>query len=310
MMKIVYMGTPDFAVSALEAIVKAGHEVSLVVTQPDKAQKRSSALVMPPVKEKALEYNIPVFQPEKLRKSDIMDRLNAIKPDVIVVVAFGQILPKDVLEAPKYGCVNIHASLLPKYRGAAPIQWAVINGDEKTGVATMLMDETLDTGDILMLEEYTLRPDETGGSLFDRLAAIGAELIIKTLDGLEKGTIVPKTQEGEASYAAKLDKSMARLDYDRPAKMVECMVRGLNPWPCAYSILGGKTLKIWGAKVCNEAPDDAKVGEIYMIDKEYIYVKCAEGAIAITELQLEGKKRMDTKSFLLGYHIEKGTILE
>lgn len=308
-MKVVFMGTPDFAANSLAAIIKAGHEIPLVVTQPDKAQKRSSALIMPPVKELALANNIPVFQPERLRKSDIMDRLNEIKPDVIVVVAFGQILPKDVLEAPRLGCVNVHASLLPKYRGAAPIQWAVINGDEESGVTTMLMDETLDTGDMLLVEKYKLAADETGGSLFDRLSDLGAELLIKTLDGLEAGTITPVKQEGEASYAGKLDKVMARLDWNTTARSIDCMVRGLNPWPCAYTTLNGKTLKLWGVKTDSAAPKDVKAGVVYKTDKQGIYVGCQDGGVVITELQLEGKKRMDTKSFLLGCNVEIGTVL-
>ena len=205
-MRVVFMGTPDFAVGTLDAIIRAGHKVEAVITQPDKPHGRSGKLVFPPVKEKALEYNIPVYQPVKLRQSDVIDKLKEINPDVIVVVAFGQILPKSVLELPRYGCVNVHASLLPKYRGAAPIQWAVINGDEESGVTTMLMNDGIDTGDMLKVRRYRLAPGETGGSLFDKLSILGAGLLIETLDDLEKGVLTPVPQTGEATYAGKLDK--------------------------------------------------------------------------------------------------------
>ena len=308
-MKVVFMGTPDFAADSLKALIEAGHDVELVVTQPDKAQKRSSAPVMSPVKELALLHGIPVFQPEKIRQSDIMERLNSIKPDVIAVVAFGQLLPKEVLEAARYGCINVHASLLPKYRGAAPIQWAVINGDEETGVVTMYMDETLDTGDVLLTQKCRLSERETGGSLFDRLSGMGAELLVRTLEGLKAGTIVPVKQTGESSYAKKLDKSMAKLSFDNTPKTLDCLVRGLNPWPCAYTTLNGKTLKIWDCVVDNEAPKDTVPGVVYKTDKSGIHVGCKDGGVIITELQLEGKKRMDAKSFLLGCNVLPGTVL-
>ncbi|MCM1308448.1 MAG: methionyl-tRNA formyltransferase [Butyrivibrio sp.] len=308
-MNVVFMGTPDFAVNALEAIIEAGHKVAAVVTQPDKAQGRSGALKMPPVKEKALLHGIKVYQPVKLRGSEVICELEKIKPDVIAVVAFGQLLPKAVLDIPKYGCVNVHASLLPKYRGAAPIQWAVINGDKESGVVTQLMEEGLDTGAILLRERYTLAPDETGGSLFDRLADMGAGLLVKTLAGLEAGTLTPTPQGEGASYASKLEKSMGYIDFTQNAAKIECLIRGLNPWPCAYTYLDGKMLKIWSAAVDKEYLGGDAPGTVYATDKKSIYVAAGEGGIIIKELQLEGKKRMDTESFLRGGRISPGAVL-
>lgn len=308
-MRVVFMGTPDFAVGTLEAIIKAGHKVEAVITQPDKPHGRSGKLQFPPVKEKALEYNIPVFQPVKLRQSDVIDRLKEINPDVIVVVAFGQILPKSVLELPKYGCVNVHASLLPKYRGAAPIQWAVINGDEESGVTTMLMNDGIDTGDMLKVRTYRLSPKETGGSLFDKLSILGAGLLIETLDGLEKGTVTPVAQGDGATYAGKLDKALGHIDFNRPAVETERLIRGLNPWPSAYTSLDGKTLKIWEADVDGNPGTDATPGTVYRTDKDGIYVMTGDGGLIIKELQLEGRKRMHTGDFLRGYSVAAGTVL-
>lgn len=308
-MKVVFMGTPDFAVNTLEAIIEAGHEISAVVTQPDKAQGRSGALKMPPVKEKALAHGLKVYQPVRLRTSEVVSELEKIKPDVIVVVAFGQLLPKAVLDIPKYGCVNVHASLLPKYRGAAPIQWAVINGDKESGVATMQMEEGLDTGDILLMERYTLAPDETGGSLFDRLADMGAKLLVKTLDGLLAGTVTPTPQGEGATYASKLEKSTGNIDFTQSAQKIECLIRGLNPWPCAYTYLDGKMLKIWSAALDTEYGGGDAPGTVYKTDKKNIYVAAGNGGIVIKELQLEGKKRMDAESFLRGSRINPGTVL-
>lgn len=308
-MKVVFMGTPDFAVDTLKEIIKAGHEVAAVVTQPDKAQGRSGALKMPPVKETAVANGIKVYQPVKLRTSEVVSEIEKIAPDVIVVVAFGQILPKTVLDIPKYGCVNVHASLLPKYRGAAPIQWAVINGDKESGVVTQRMDEGIDTGEILMTEKDTLAPDETGGSLFDRLAKMGAKLLVRTLEGLEAGTIVPTPQGEGATYAAKLEKSSGHIDFTQSAIKIERLVRGLDPWPCAYTYLDGKILKIWAAAVDAGYEGGEAPGTVYKIDKKNIYVAAGEGGLIIKELQLEGKKRMDTESFLRGSRITRGTVL-
>lgn len=308
-MKVVFMGTPDFAVGTLERIIADGHEVAAVVSQPDKPKGRSKELVMTPVKECAVNHNIPVFQPEKLRTSDVIDELKKIAPDVIVVVAFGQILPQSVLDIPKYGCVNVHASLLPKYRGAAPIQWAVIDGLEKTGVTTMLMNAGLDTGDILMQEEMVLDRKETGGSLFDRLCSLGAELLSKTLVGLEAGSITPVPQNHEIStYAKMLTKDMGNIDFTKSAKELECLIRGLNPWPSAYTKMQGKQLKIWDSEVVEEVTL-AKPGTVIEVCKDGFIVKCGEGSLKITELQLEGKKRMLADAFLRGVTVEKGSIL-
>ncbi len=306
-MKVVFMGTPDFAVNTLAAIIEAGHEVAAVVTQPDKARGRSGELKMPPVKELAVEHNLKVYQPVKIKDSDMEEVLREINPDVIVVVAFGQILPKSILELPKYGCVNVHASLLPKYRGAAPIQWAVIDGEEYSGVTTMQMDVGVDTGDMLMVEKYKLAEDETGGSLFERLAVLGAKLLVKTLDGLENGTIIPVKQGEGATHAAKLDKQTGLIDFSKSAVEIERLIRGLNPWPSAYTGLNGKTIKIWKASVDKDGK--AGAGEIYSVDKNTFSVGTAEGGLVISEVQLEGKKRMSVHDFLLGTNIETGTIL-
>lgn len=313
-MKTVFMGTPDFAVPALESLIAGGHEIAAVVTQPDKPRGRGKAMAMPPVKEKALEYGIPVYQPERIRKDDaFFETLCGINPDVIVVIAFGQILPARILNLPRYGCINIHASLLPKYRGAAPIQWAVINGDRETGVTTMLMDEGLDTGDMLDKTVITLNPDETGGSLFDRLSQAGGALILETLKKVEDGTVTRTRQcEAEASHVTMLDKSMGNLDWSRDAVSLERLIRGLNPWPSAYTSYEGKTLKIWSAEVWeeNRVPDDAHgAGCIVSVEKDGFSVQTGKGLLRIRELQLEGKKRMDASAFLRGYPVKAGDCL-
>lgn len=308
-MRVIFMGTPDFAVNTLEEIVKAGHEVIGVYTQPDRQKGRGKEISMSPVKQKALEYGLSIYQPEKVRKPEIIEQIKALQPEVIVVVAFGQILPKEILECPKYGCVNVHASLLPKYRGSAPIQWAVIDGEEESGVTTMQMDEGIDTGDILLIEKYRLAPDETGGSLFDKLAVLGAKLLIKTLDGLLAGSITPVKQQGESSYAGKLEKSTGKIDFTMSATEIERLVRGLNPWPSAYTTLEGKTLKIWKAAVVENDCDNSNPGTVYRVDKHNIYVSTKEGGLRIDELQLEGKKRMDTEAFLRGFNVKQGTVL-
>lgn len=303
------MGTPDFAVPTLESLIKGGHEVIAAVTQPDKPKGRGKAVLMTPVKEKALEYNIPVYQPVKARDPEFIALLEEMNPDVIVVVAFGQILPKAILDIPKYGCVNVHASLLPKYRGAAPIQWAVIDGEEVSGVTTMQMDEGLDTGDMLEKVEYVLDPKETGGSLFDKLSTLGGELILSTLEKLENGTIT-RTPQGDAvtSYAKMLQKSMGKIDWSMEAVKIERLIRGLNPWPSAYTSLKGKTVKIWAAEV-EEGQPTGNPGRV-TVTKDQLLVECGEGFLSITELQLEGKKRMDTAAFLRGFTVEDQSVFE
>ena len=308
-MKVVYMGTPDFAVDTLEAIVKAGHEVALVVTQPDKAKGRGKKVCYTPVKEKALEYDLPVAQPEKVREEDFVEKLRAIAPDVIVVVAFGQILPESILNIPKYGCINVHASLLPAYRGAAPIQWAVIDGLTESGVTTMYMEKGLDTGDIILQSKLSLAPDETGGSLFDKLAKEGAILLVKTLTMLGDGTATrTKQDDSKSSYAKMLTKDMGCLDFTKDAVILERLIRGLNPWPSAFTKIQDKTLKIYVAEVVSEdvITFAAEPGTVVAVDKKSFTVRCGKGALRILNLQLEGKKRMDTSAFLLGYKIETG----
>jgi len=302
-MRIVYMGTPDFAVPTLESLVKGGHDVIAVVTQPDKPKGRGKAVQMTPVKEKALEYEIPVYQPVKARDPEFVALLKEMNPDAIVVVAFGQLLPKSILDIPKYGCINVHASLLPKYRGAAPIQWAVIDGEEKSGVTTMLMDEGLDTGDMLEKIEYVLDKNETGGSLFDKLSAMGGELILSTLEKIENGTIT-RTPQGEPTtgYAKMLNKSMGEIDWTMDAVKIERLVRGLNPWPSAYSVLKGKTVKIWAAEV-EEGNLTGNPGCI-TVSKDKLLVETGKDFLSVKELQLEGKKRMDIAAFLRGFTVE------
>ena len=307
-MKVVFMGTPDFSVATLKAIVEAGHEVAAVVTQPDKPKGRGGAMSFSDVKQAAIELGLLVLQPKRARDEEFVNELRKINPDVIVVVAFGQILSKEILDMPKYGCVNVHASLLPKYRGASPIQWAVIDGCEYSGVTTMMMNEGIDTGDILLVEKVKLDSKETGGSLFDKLSGVGAALLVKTLDELEKGTVKPvKQNETEATHVKMLDKSFGNIDFSMEAARIERLIRGLNPWPSAYTFLNGKTLKVWKCKVSTEKTD-AVPGTIFLADKEGIHTACGEGVLILTEIQLEGKKRMETEAFLRGYHIENGIV--
>jgi len=307
-MRIVFMGTPDFSVPVLESLVKAGHQVVGVVTQPDKPKGRGKAVLMTPVKEKALEYEIPVYQPVKVRDPEFVEILKGLNPDIMVVVAFGQILPKSVLDIPKFGCVNVHASLLPRYRGAAPIQWVVIDGEKESGVTTMMMDVGLDTGDMLEKAVVVLEPDETGGSLHDKLSALGAKLIISTLQKIEDGTIVrtPQTDENTC-YAKMLKKSMGDIDWTMDAVAIERLIRGLNPWPSAYTKWNGKTLKIWKAQVLEEEYEGT-CGEVVYTDKNSLYVKTGKGTLALKELQPEGKKRMEIDAFLRGYPVELHTV--
>jgi methionyl-tRNA formyltransferase len=308
-MKVIFMGTPEFSVTTLEEMIKAGHEVLAVITQPDKPKGRGKAVQFSAVKEKALEKNLKVYQPVKVREPEFIEFLKKLEPDVIVVVAFGQILPKAILDIPKYGCVNVHASLLPKYRGAAPIQWAVINGEKESGVTTMFMDTGLDTGDILLKKKVPLEEKETSGSLHDKLSAVGAALLIQTLNGLEQGTIRREKQDDSQScYARMLEKSSGKIDWGKDAASIERLVRGLNPWPSAFTSMGGRTMKIWDARVI-EKEYEGRTGEIVEVTKSSIIVKTGKDALAIDSLQLEGKKRMTADAFLRGYSVEKGCIL-
>ena len=305
-MRIVFMGTPDFSVPTLEALVASEHEVAAVVTQPDKPKGRGKEIHMSPVKECALKHNIPVYQPVRARDEAFVEEMRTLKPDAMVVIAFGQILPKSLLDLPKYGCVNIHASLLPKYRGAAPIQWAVINGDEETGITTMMMDVGLDTGDMLERGVVPLAEDETGGSLFDKLSMAGGPLILETLEKLENGTAVRTPQpEAGVTYAGMLDKSLGNIDWTKGAAELERLIRGLNPWPSAYTHYGEKTMKLWAADVLPEN-FEGEPGQIVKVLKDRFLVKTGDGTLAVKELQLEGKKRMDAGAFLRGFSLKEG----
>ena len=306
-MRVIFMGTPDFSVGTLEEIIKAGHEVVLVVSQPDKAVGRSKALKYTPVKECALAHGIEVYQPERVRDSACIEYLKSFHADIMIVVAFGQIIPKAVLDMPKYGCVNVHASLLPKYRGSAPIQWAVINGDEVTGVTTMRLDEGVDTGDMIAKRQVRLSDDETGGSLFDKLAVVGAELCVETMKMIEDGTAeyTPQNSE-ESTHVGKIGKELGAIDWTKPAVQIERLIRGLNPWPSAYTNLGGKTFKIWKAAVL-EGENDYEPGCIYKVTKDSMCVQTGDGALSLKEVQLEGKKRMEVDAFLRGNQVEEGT---
>lgn len=305
-MKIVFMGTPDFAVPSLQALIDAGHEVCAVYTQPDKPQGRKQVLTAPPVKELALRHGIPVYQPATLKNEEEQEKLRALAPEVIIVVAYGKLLPKAVLDIPPRGCINVHGSLLPRWRGAAPIQWSVIAGDEKAGVTTMQMAEGLDTGDMLLTYETEIGARETAGELFDRLAQAGAELLLKTLEKLD--SITPRPQDDRQScYAHMLDKQMAVIDWTKSAHEIDCLIRGLNPWPVALTTLSGARLKIYAAEPVSGT---GRPGEVLVSDpKKGLVVACGEGALALHEVQLVGGKRMKSADFLRGHAIETGTIL-
>lgn len=306
-MRIVFMGTPEFAVQVLEAIIKEGHEVAGVYTQPDKPKGRGKSMQYTPVKEKAMEYDIPVFQPERVREPEVIEEIEKLAPEVIVVVAFGQILPETILNLPSLGCINVHASLLPKYRGAAPIQRVIIDGEKESGVTTMYMAKGLDTGDMIEWKVVPIEPKETGGSYHDKLAAAGAELCLSTLEKLAAGTAPRIPQDDSLScYAHMLSKSMGELDFQKSAVELERLIRGLNPWPSAYTRLDGKTLKIYEADVIEAESVSVEPGTVTAVDKKSFTVQCNPGALRITSLQLEGKKRMETAAFLLGYRMTVG----
>lgn len=303
------MGTPDFSVPALECIAKE-HEVVAVITQQDRPKGRGHKMQFTPVKEKALELGIPVYQPQKVKEAEFVSVLREINPDVIVVIAFGQILSKDILELPRYGCINVHASLLPKYRGAAPIQWAVIDGEKRSGVTTMYMAEGLDTGDMIDKAIVELEKEETGGSLFDKLAVKGGRLILETLKKIEEGTAVRTPQDETLStYAGKITKELGKIDFKKPAIEIERLIRGLNPWPSAYTIMDGKTLKIWKAEVENGKVSEIP-GQIISVSKDGIKVATGDNYLCLKEIQLEGKKRMDVSDFLNGYSVKSDKLGE
>ncbi len=309
-MKLVFMGTPVFSLACLEALIEAGHEVAAVFTQPDKPKNRGKQIMMTPVKECALKHDIPVYQPLSLRKGEdaesSMQVLRDISPDCIVVVAYGQILPKEILELPKHGCINVHASLLPKYRGAAPIQRVIQDGETVSGVTTMYMAEGLDTGDMILKEEVAIPSDMTGSQLHDALSACGAALIVKTLAALADGSAVRTPQQGETCYASMISKEELKLDFTKPAKQVYDFIRAMSDSPCAYTLLEGKRMKVYMSRLVENVNTAAGT----VADAENFVVACGDGnGVAFTEIQPEGGKRMETSAFLRGKKLEKGTLL-
>ena len=312
-MKIVFMGTPDFAEKSLEAVYNAGHEILAVVTNPDRPKGRGMKMVASPAKEFAISKELKIYQPEKVRKNiDFIEEIKALEPDVICVVAYGKILPKEILEIPKFGCINVHGSLLPKYRGAAPIQWAVINGEKVTGVTTMYIDVGMDTGDMILKEETEIAPDETTGELWDRLAKIGAGLLVKTLEQIENKT-APRIPQGEDfTMAPMLDKEMSKIDWEnKTAQEIKNLVRGLNPIMGTYSYLNRKKIKIWKVDVVEADNENVKNGTVLKSDsKDGLYIKAKDGVIKVLEIQGENAKRMNIQDFLRGNKIEVGSIFE
>lgn len=308
-MKILFMGTPDFAVPCLDILIKSEYEVCGVVTQPDKPQGRGHKLTPPPVKRLAMENGIEVFQPESLKDFAFKPELERLNPDMIVVVAYGKILPEYILNFPKYGCINMHASLLPKYRGAGPIQWSVINGEEKTGITSMLMEKGLDTGDMLLKVETEIGEYETASELHDRLMIMGAELLMKTIEGIKTGEIIPEKQNDDDScYAPMISKETAKIDWSRSAKVVSKLIAGMNSWPVAHTLYKGEVLKIYRATVKGAAK--GKTGQILAANESGIEILCGDGvSILATEVQFAGSKAMQVRDYLNGHSIEEGEIL-
>lgn len=315
-MKIIFMGTPDFAEESLKALYEAGHNIELVVTNPDKPQGRGMKLMPSPVKEYAMEKQLMIEQPKKIKNNtEFIQKIKHIAPDVICVVAYGKILPKEILQIPSKGCINVHGSLLPKYRGAAPIQWAVLNGDKITGVTTMYMDEGMDTGDMILKEEIQIDEDETTGELWDKLAKVGAKLLVKTLEKIEQGTAPREPQVGEFTIAPMLNKNMAKINWsEQTAKQIKDLVRGLNPIMGAYTILNGKKYKFWKVDIDNSTEmnsESLKSGTVLASDsKDGLVIKTKEDNLKVLEIQGENAKKMDIHDFLRGNSIEKYSIFE
>ncbi|MDE7309661.1 MAG: methionyl-tRNA formyltransferase [Lachnospiraceae bacterium] len=305
-MKIIFMGTPEFAAYIMEAVANTGHDIALAVTQCDKPRGRGKKVQFSPVKEKAVALGIPVYQPEKIKKEECVRELLKYEPEMIIVAAYGQILPESILTMAKHGCINVHGSLLPKYRGAAPIQWAIIDGEKETGVTTMKMDAGIDTGDMIDKTVVSIAKEETTQTLYDKLMRAGASLLLETMEKLENGTAVfTKQNEDDSTYAKILKKEMGNIDFSMPAEKIERLIRGLNPWPAAYTSYQGRTLKIWKAFV-KEEEAKGEFGEIIEVAKDSFSVKTGKNLLCVTELQMEGKKRMDTRAFLSGIRLETG----
>lgn len=304
-MKLIFMGTPDFAVPCLEKLIKAGHEIAAVFTQPDKPRGRKMVMTPPEVKVCALEHGLTVYQPDTLRDGEVMRIIKEIAPDCIVVAAYGKILPKEMLDSPRYGCINVHGSLLPKYRGSAPIQWSVINGEKETGVTIMQMAQGVDTGDMLYQKAIPIRIEDTAESMFIKLSELGGEMIVEALKMLEKGELTAVRQdEALATHAPMLDKSISQIDWHKTSHEVHDLVRGLFSWPIAQTSLYGKKLKIYRTSIGSGNGEPGTV-----ISTDPLTVACGEGAVVVEELQLEGKKRMDAKSFLIGHPMNKNVQL-
>lgn len=309
-MKIVFMGTPDYAAEALRALIRAGHEITAVVTQPDKPQGRSKELIPSPVKVCAMEHGIPVMQPRRIKTPEAVAELKSYPADVYVVAAFGQILSQEILDIPRYRSLNIHASLLPKYRGCSPIQHVIIDGEEKTGITIMQMDAGIDTGDMLYKKEIDILPEDNYETLHDKLMVLGGEAIVEALVLLEEGKLVPKKQNGEEScYAPMIDKKMGKVDFSKSAVEIDRLIRGMTPWPSAYTSYNGKQLKIWKAVPEGTDGQSAEPGTILSVEKDSVVVAAGKGSLRIFELQLEGKKRMSTRDFLLGVKMQPGQVL-
>jgi len=310
-MRIVFMGTPDFAVPSLKALYEKGHDVCAVVVQPDRPKGRGNKMVYPPVKTAALDLGIQVYQPEKIKTPEFVEILKELKPDAIVVVAFGQILSKEILDIPPLGCINVHASLLPKLRGAAPINWSIINGDKVTGVTTMYMDIGLDTGDMILKREVEIGDDMNAQELHDKLSILGAEVLIETLDNIANGRIIRvKQNDSEATYAPILKKDIGKIDWSLSARKIRNLIRGTYPWPGAFSYYKGKMFKIFSADVIDEEKENTEYGVITEINKDNIIISCGKGFLAVKEIQFENQKRMDVAAYLRGHSIDKNTALD
>lgn len=308
-MNILFMGTPDFALEAIKVLDESKHNVLGAVTQPDKPKGRGHKMVAPPVKEYALEHDIPVYQPNTLKNGELKEVLDELKPDIIVVAAYGKILPNYVIDYPKYGCINIHASLLPKYRGAAPIQYSVLNGDKKTGVTIMQMDYGLDTGDMIMVKETEIGEYETSGELFDRLAVLGGKALIEVLDVIEQGKVERVKQGDDFTYASMISKDMAKIDWNKSVNEISNLVRGMNPWPLAFTSYKGEVMKIIEARIADNN-SDGQNGEVLGYQKGTgLLVKCGEGVLTVTKVQFTGGKKLPIDDYLRGHEIETGTIL-
>lgn len=309
-MRVIFMGTPDFAVPSLEALLTK-HEVVLVVTQPDKPKGRGKKMVPTPVKACALEHGIPVLQPEKVKEPEFVEQLRSYEPDLIAVTAFGQILSEPILEMPKYGCINVHGSLLPKYRGAAPMQWSIIDGEKVTGITTMYMAKGLDSGDMLLKAEVEITDEDTFATIHDKMAMTGANLLLDTLDQLEAGTLERIPQDHDAAtYAPMITKETGHIDWSKNRQDIINLIRGLNPVPAAYTIYEEEVLKIFGAVISDVQADGAANGEIVAVVKKGFVVKCGDGCLLITEVQARGGKRMMTDAYLRGHAMKEGILLQ